>query len=156
MKPAAGPWLCRALVAGDARFLQDFLISLPENEKAFFHPHPFDSHTITVLCSQPRQDYYCGLFDGPNLVGYGMLRGWNEGFSTPSLGIAVGKTHRRQGCAQRIVYHLHEVARIRGAKLIRLTVYRHNPGAQKLFQEFGYTLAPWKEDRLIGSLSLAG
>lgn len=155
MRPVTRSWHCRALVAGDARLLQEFLTELPEEDKAFFHPHPLDPATIFALCGDPQQDYYCGLFEGPKLVGYGMLRGWNEGFAVPSLGVAVGQTHRHLGCAQQLVNHLHDVARERGAKSLRLTVYRTNPRAVNFFKNFGYVLSPWEKDRLLGSLSLS-
>lgn len=154
MRPIAKTWLCRALTAEDAGFLQKFLAGLPEEDKACFHPHPFDSETITALCRCPQQDYYCGLFEGPKMIGYGMLRGWNEGFSIPSLGVVVGQTHRRLGCAQQVVNHLHAVARTRGAKSLRLTVYRANAKAVNFFQNCGYSLTPWNDVRLLGSLSL--
>ncbi len=58
-----------------------------------------------------------------SIVAYGMLRGWDEGYETPSLGIAVHSEWQARGVGRRMMEHLHQVARVRGAKRIRLKVY---------------------------------
>lgn len=150
MRSAAGPWLCRPLVAEDAQHLEDFLKALDEGDRNFFHPHPFDPATITAVCSQPRQDYFCGGFSGNHLASYGMLRGWNEGHENPSLGLAIHPDFRGSGWAGRMLAHLHQVAAERGCQKIRLSVYLENHRAVRLFERAGYRLEPGSGPRAVG------
>ena len=55
----------------------------------FFHPHEFTEEAVNRICQHKGQDYYCLMIRFDEIVGYGMLRGWDEGYEIPSLGIAV-------------------------------------------------------------------
>ena len=87
---------------------------------------------------------------------YGMLRGWDEGFSVPSLGIYVAQELRGSGAARLMMEHLHVTARLSGAKRIRLKVYPDNLPAYKLYVSLGYQFPdpPGDEDQLVGILEV--
>lgn len=145
----------RRLDSRDAAALSDFCATLASrDEQAFFHPHPFSPKEITRICSQPGQDYFCGAFLGSAMVAYGMLRGWNEGFQHPSLGLAVRPDQRGRGWGRLMLGHLHGFARARQVSRIRLTVYRHNEEALRLFLLAGYRLASAVGPRAVAWLEL--
>jgi ribosomal protein S18 acetylase RimI-like enzyme len=83
------------------------------------------------------------------VIAYGLLRGWDEGYDTPSLGIAVSPRSQRNGIGRRLMEHLHDVARARGATRVRLKVYRENTPAVRLYEAFGYSFEA-EGDELIG------
>ncbi len=136
----------QALVAGD--------------DSQTFHPHPFRaseaSHITKGFSPQgkPTNDIFCFGFVRCEAVTYGMLRGWDEGFSEPSLGIAVHPNFRGQGLAGQMVRQLHELARLRGATSIRLKVYRSNTVAINFYKKLGYVLTEYDESQWLGRLSL--
>lgn len=141
----------RVLCPRDTHQLIDFCKSLVlRNEDLFFHPHLFDVQTLTQICSNPGRDYFCGMFRGTRLVAYGMLRGWNEGFENPSLGLAIHPLNRGQGWAPRMLEHLHAYALSREVRMIRLTVYRKNSRAMQLFEKAGYRFPVDEKPKVVG------
>jgi ribosomal protein S18 acetylase RimI-like enzyme len=133
-----------------------------------FHPHPLTADAARDVC-RPRDaargvacdEYHLAIeahdsaaAASATVVGYGMLRGWAEGFAVPSLGIAVHPAHRGRGVARRLMDHLHAVAAGRGAERVRLKVYRHNAAALRLYASLGYEFQPHSASELVGSLAL--
>lgn len=135
-----------------------FLLELDENGDAdFFHPHPFDAKTagsIAALSENGHDEYWLALSD-EDVVAYGMLRGWDEGYEVPSLGLAVSPVYRGRGFAREMMRHLHARARQRGADRIRLKVDRRNVTAQRLYESLGYRFATHSHSELIGQLDLS-
>ena len=120
-----------------------------------FKPHPFTDNGVRERVGYAGKDFYCLLVDGSEVVGYGMLRGWDEGYDVPSLGIAVLPRLQGKGRGKSIMQHLHDEARKRGAKKIRLRVRQDNQQAVNLYEQLGYDLKPDEEEGfLVGFASL--
>lgn len=131
-----------------------------------FHPHPLTPEAARAICrwrdtaaTNTADEFHLAIDgsggDGPGvIVAYGLLRGWAEGFTVPSLGIAVHPDHRGRGIARRLMHHLHDVAAGRGAERVRLKVYRHNSAALRLYESLGYEFRPHSPTELVGLLTL--
>jgi hypothetical protein len=50
---------------------------------ANLHPHPFDAEWTERICRYQGKDLYFGLLHDGAMVGYGMLRGWDDGYDVP-------------------------------------------------------------------------
>ncbi len=136
--------------------LTAFLEALNRNgDEEFFHPHAFNEAAVSEIIKRSEQgpDEYWVLRN-QEILAYGMLRGWAEGFDIPSLGVAVSPRHRGQGLARELMEHLHQRACLRGVGSVRLTVHRQNTSALSLYRKFGYTLRPKSTTELIGELLL--
>lgn len=74
------------------------------DDDRLFHPHPFTYDTVAALATPGRDDEYVVVTAGrPGpVVAYGMLRGWEEGFAVPSLGVAVDRQWRGIGLGRRL------------------------------------------------------
>jgi len=107
-------------------------------ESRQFHPHPFALAHLETLCNEHRQDLHYVLATGDTVVGYGLLRGWDEGYAVPSLGIAVHPEHRGRGHGAALMHFLHSAARVRGASRVRLRVHPGNDSAIALYRAVGY------------------
>jgi ribosomal-protein-alanine N-acetyltransferase len=119
-----------------------------------FHPHSFDAAEARRRATYAGLDeYHVALHDGV-IVAYGMLRGWDEGYVVPSLGIAVDTQWQRRGIGRQMLLFLHEIARARGASSVRLRVYQDNHAALPLYQAAGYTFTEEAPGVLIGALTL--
>jgi len=88
------------------------------------------------------------------VLGYGILRGWDEGYQIPSLGIAFLPDARGKGLGRLFMTFLHAAARLRGAKRIRLKVYPDNTVAVKLYEDMGYRYTETSEGQLVGYMDL--
>lgn len=116
-----------------------FLLKLQAADEAgWFRPHPFSEATITALCSTAVLDLYYVLVIDRQVVGYGLLRGWDEGYDIPSLGIAIDADYRGLGLGSLTMNFLHSAALLRGAKRVRLRVAADNHVAIAVYAAMGY------------------
>ena len=121
----------------------------------WFHPHPLTADAARARATYVGGDLYAVLVEGDEVLGYGMLRGWDEGYQVPSLGIAIRPEVQGQGLGRLMMEFLRAAALRRGAGSIRLRVHPDNVPAVTLYRALGYRLA--KEDRgpdLLGYLDL--
>jgi ribosomal-protein-alanine N-acetyltransferase len=119
-----------------------------------FHPHPFTYEEAQRLSTYVGKDLYYVLMNDEQVLAYGMLRGWDEGYAVPSLGIAVHPMQRAKGYGTLMMHFLHSAARARGAERIRLKVYPGNQHAVALYKHMGYVFEDKTSNELIGYCSL--
>ena len=117
-----------------------------------FNPHPATENIINELATHSGLDLYYLLIERDKILGYGLLRGWDEGFEVPSLGIAIHPSTGGRGLGESLMLFLHSEARKRGSKKIRLRVRVKNRVAIKLYRKMGYILKNEgsKDEYLIG------
>jgi len=94
------------------------------------------------------------MLQNNDVVGYGMLRGWDEGYAIPSLGIALDPSIRGRGYSRLLMNFLHETAKTRGATRVRLKVDSQNRPGIELYRSLGYIFEPQSSAELIGFLDL--
>ncbi|WP_169054769.1 GNAT family N-acetyltransferase [Azospirillum sp. TSA2s] len=137
---------------GHERALGRFFADILETgDDRLFHPHPFTDDEARKICGEPGRDlYYAVMLDRDEILAYGMLRGWNEGFAVPSLGILVSAAWRGHGLGRLLMGQLHMAARLRNAPRVRLKVYRSNLAAQALYRTCGYRFTEEDDINLIG------
>lgn len=124
-------------------------------DEAFFSPHGSDEGSIRELIGSTRRDLYYLVVEGERVLAYGLLRGWDEGFAVPSLGIAVHPAAKGVGLGRLLMDFLHLAAARRGADKIRLRVHRDNVKAIALYRSLGYDLGQDAEpDYLLGFKAL--
>lgn len=120
----------------------------------FFHPHEFTVSEAYRICNLAGQDHYLALRVDEQFLAYGMLRGWDEGFATPTLGIYVSPALRGTGAARVMMEFMHLDARLAGASRIRLKVYSSNVPAHRLYISLGYEFADAEGEQLVGVVNL--
>lgn len=135
--------------------LGQLLTALDENrDEIWFLPHPLTvEHARVISQRQGRDLYYLAWVKG-EAIGYGMLRGWDQGFEVPSLGIAIHPGARGKGLGRRFMEFLHAAARERGATLVRLRVHDGNARAMGLYRTLGYRFVEKEGDQWICYLDL--
>jgi len=111
----------------------------------FFLPHPFTKEAVERILLTARKDLYYVLAEGTEVLGYGMLRGWDEGYAIPSLGVAIHPRFRGKGFGRVFMYFLGAAAKCRGASRIRLRVKVQNTAAAKLYESLGYEFCPERD-----------
>lgn len=116
-----------------------------EIDRMYFRPHAFSAAVARRIARYHGHDAYALLFVDGRPMAYGMLRGFGEGYPTPSLGIAVRTSVHGRGLGRLMMGHLHEEARRRGARRVRLRVHPDNVVARHLYESLGYAYAG--EDR---------
>ncbi len=123
-------------------------------EIPYFSPHPFTREMAQYIARHKGKDLYYLLVDDLEILGYGMLRGWDEGYRIPSLGIFIHPNVRKSGFGQLMMHFLHAVAKYKGSPKVRLTVHPENRDAVRLYKKFGYHFTEEYEGRKVGFLNL--
>ena len=143
---------CRVLKPEDSTALGRFFTKVVGNaDDKLFHPHGFGYVDADNICNHQGKDLYYGVFSGDDILGYGMLRGWSDGYDVPSLGIVISWKVRGLGLGKMFMSFLHSAERNRGAKSIRLTVLKENVVAKSLYESLGYTFSE-SGDSFVGEL----
>ena len=136
--------------------LANFFLDLKESgDEAHFHPHPLNEEEARRLAGYCGKDLYYVIVDRDRVLGYGMLRGWDEGYKVPSLGIAIHPLVRGKGLGKLLVEFLHAAARWKGAEKIRLKVYPDNMHAVRLYEKLGYIFQDKDSEQLVGFIDLS-
>lgn len=152
---SAEPLECRKLTPEWKGPLVAFLSALDElNDAKYFCPHPFNDETIEGIIRNTRRDLYYVLTAKGEILGYGMLRGWDEGYDIPSLGLAIHPKVRGTGLGRLLMEFLSAAAKQRGATKIMLRVNVGNARAQKLYKSLGYEFEEEENGYFIGLLDL--
>jgi ribosomal protein S18 acetylase RimI-like enzyme len=144
--------VCAELERGLAHF---FAAMVGEGADRWFHPHPFTADYASHLAAYKGRDLYYVAAQRDTVLAYGMLRGWDEGYSVPSLGIAVLGCARGTGLARTFMQFLHTAARYHGATRIRLKVYPENVAARRLYETLGYRFEAGTDHQLLGFYDFA-
>jgi ribosomal protein S18 acetylase RimI-like enzyme len=158
MEPRTPDFVIRPIRATDAALLGDFFAAVAADAEAvrFFHPHPLTPEYAAWVCggaTQRRDRYYLALYQG-RAVAYAMLRGWDEGYATPSWGGCVHPALRGAGLGHALLAHAVAEGRAAGATQLRLTVYKANARAVHLYRKFGFVFRDGDGRSVVGSLDL--
>ena len=141
----------RVVGPGDEAALADMFAQV---DTTFFRPHRFTRGKAVDIAHRRGRDLFALLIDGDVPVAYGMLRGWDEGYAIPSLGIAVRNGLHGRGIGRRMMRELHRAAAERGATSVRLRVHPDNLRARRLYEGLGYAYAGEERGELVMLLAL--
>lgn len=103
-----------------------------------FDPFPLTVESAHWIACQPHQDKYYLAISGGIMVGFSMLRGWEEGYSVPSFGMFVDYGHQGRGFGNAILDLTIQEAKNLNCRQIRLSVFSNNPIALKMYLSRGF------------------
>lgn len=120
-----------------------------------FSPHPFDRDNAVRVCSYKGDDLYFGLLrNRVEMIGYFMLRGWDEGYEIPAIGLCVLDAYQGIGLGRLIMNHLEAHAQLNGASKVMLKVTKQNKTAINLYESQGFDFTEHDDKYLIGYKAL--
>lgn len=135
--------------------LAEFFRDLAQTgDDEYFHPHPLTPDEAKKRAQYSGDDLYYVIMENEKVLGYAMLRGWDEGYEIPSLGIAMHPSVRGLGLGELLIRFLHAAARRRGCDKIRIRVYKQNAHALALYKKLGYCFESKQAGQLVGYLTL--
>jgi len=130
----------------DDQVLADLLDRI---DSTYFRPHPMTPDEAHRIATRDGRDLYLLGYADEEAVAYGMLRGWDEGYPTPSLGVAVRTDRTRLGYGRAMMLALHAAARSNGSDRVRLRVNPANVAALSLYRSLGYRPAAFERGELV-------
>jgi ribosomal protein S18 acetylase RimI-like enzyme len=104
-----------------------------------FDPFELTAERALLIAGQRSADRYYLAWLADELVGMSMLRGYDEGYAIPSLGILVDAVCHGRGIGRELSAWTLAAARAGGAPGVRLSVYGDNPAALELYRSLGFT-----------------
>ncbi len=84
----------RSLNESDAPALSALLTRQSIGYRRYFTPFAFDEATVVGVLTRAREDVFGGFYRGGELIGFFMLRGWDEGYDVPALGVLIDEKYR--------------------------------------------------------------
>lgn len=144
-------YICERVNESHISLLTGFFSAMKKNkDELYFHPHPFTRQQAEWIAYEADKDLYFIAHNTHIVFAYGMLRGWNEGYEIPSLGIAVHPDYRGCGYGKIMMNYLHKAAKEEGAPKIRLKVEKDNTIAAELYRSLGYEFTGEEDSQLVG------
>jgi ribosomal-protein-alanine N-acetyltransferase len=147
-----------ALGPSDRHELASFfaILACDADTARFFRPHPLTEVYANLLCAgvaRRRDRYFLARREG-QVVGYSMLRGWDDGYVVPSFGVGIRPEARGSGLGHLLFEHAVSECLRAGAPAMRLTVYKANERAVHIYRKSGMTFQEKNADEWIGVLDL--
>ncbi len=130
--------IIRPLGEDDAGDLSAMLLSQPADYARFFYPFGFDRAAVAAVLAGRGRDVFTGLYWGGRMVGFFMLRGWNEGYEVPAFGIIIDENYRGQGLEIVCLDAAKAICRLRGAERIMLKMHPENISAKGVARKIGF------------------
>lgn len=121
-----------------------------QDVEKFFHPHPLTAEEAQKRAAYRGLDYYCVIVQDAAIVGYGMLRGWDEGYEIPSIGVVVDPSVQGRGYGRSLMNFLRATARQRGVNRLRATVNPDNIKMVAHCRSQGYVFQGLENGKLVG------
>jgi RimJ/RimL family protein N-acetyltransferase len=121
-----------------ARALSKLLIAADKNYSQHFVPFSFDENSIKKILKRAKNDKYFGVFISNELVGFYMLRGFDEGYNIPSFGIWIAEQYSGLGLSKLTLQHAISYCKVNGIKKIMLKVHPDNFVAKKTYENYGF------------------
>lgn len=135
----------RPLAVDDAPALSSLLQSQTAGYARFFSPFGFDVKTITDVLATQRQDVLMGLFWQEQMVGFFMLRGWDNGYDVPAFGILIDEKYKGYGLEMLSLETAKIICRLRGALRMMIKMHPDNISAKGVARKTGFVLSGVEE-----------
>ncbi len=118
--------------------LANLLIGSEKKYSQYFIPFSFDLETISEVLSKAIKDQIYGIYVEDNLVGFYMLRGFDEGYSVPSYGVWISKKYSNKGLSTFTLQHAISFCKLNSIRKIMLKVHPDNITAKHIYEKYGF------------------
>ncbi|NDJ76064.1 MAG: GNAT family N-acetyltransferase [Chloroflexi bacterium] len=107
---------------------------------AHFQPFPLTEESARFICHEEKKDRYYLAFDGEQLIGLSMLRGWDEGYDIPAYGLIIDYRLHTKGFGTVVVNHAFAEARSLGSPGVRITTHATNDAVNHFCRKHGFEM----------------
>ncbi|HZH32537.1 MAG TPA: GNAT family N-acetyltransferase [Pyrinomonadaceae bacterium] len=128
----------RPLRVEDASALSEWLRAQPPAYARFFHPFGYDEPAIADALARQGRDVFMGLFWREGIVGFFMLRGWNEGYEVPAFGILIDEQYRGHGLEMAALDTAKVICRLRNVSRLMIKMHPDNISAKGVARKTGF------------------
>lgn len=106
--------------------------------KDTFTAFPLNDDSAATITDQVHKDKYYLLLSGQTIVGFSMLRGFDEGYTIPSFGIMIDYRYHNMGLGKHLLAITVNLAKELGCLKVRLSVFDSNHAGRKIYEDIGF------------------
>jgi len=119
-----------------------------------YFPHSFDPDKR--LENRNWRDEHWFIMQWNRIIGYGMVRGWNDKWNEKVVGLCIHPDERNRGWGRFLLCWLERLAKNRRLESLRIHVSDKNLQAYSLYKKMGYIFDGTKTEKgdLIGRKAL--
>jgi len=128
----------KELQSDQASTLSVLILNTPKDHTKYFTPFSFEEDSIKKIIDNAVSDKYFGIFINDELVGFYMLRGFDEGFEVPSYGVWISDKLSGLGLSKLTLQHAITFCKINSIRKIMLKVHPENIIAKSIYEAFGF------------------
>ena len=128
----------KELQSDQASTLSALILNTPKDHTKYFTPFSFEEDSIKKIINNAVNDKYFGIFINDELVGFYILRGFDEGFEVPSYGVWISDKFSGLGLSKLTLQHAITFCKVNGFKKIMLKVHPENIIAKNIYETFGF------------------
>lgn len=132
--------IIRQLNADDGQHLAA-LLDNNENYGQYFSPFTADCDQLEKRLSDAVEDRYWGIWFLNKLVGFFMLRGFDEGYSKPSFGVFISEKYSNKGLSKTALDYALSWCQLNNVSAIMLKVDPENIHAKHSYEKAGFSPA---------------
>lgn len=133
------PIAINRLMPADAIGLYEMFNAASPDYSRYFTPFDLSLPTIQTVLEKAKQDHFYGIRAGTALVGFFMLRGFDEGYKIPGFGVWISESCQGLGLSTLAIHFCCAVCRLNGVSELMLKVYPDNIKARHLYEKLGFT-----------------
>ena len=134
-----------------AKDVLDLFLRTKKEYSKYFIPFEFNLNIIESFLRNAKKDLFFGLFVDKKMIGFYMLRGFDEGFKVPSYGVFIDENYSGKGLGQLTLFHAISQCKILNVKKLLLKVHPDNLSAKHIYEKNGFIIegVDPKNDNLI-------
>ena len=106
--------------------------------RQYFLAFDAGAHDLAAMLARARRDRYWGIRAEGRLVGFLMLRGLDEGYTTPAFGVYIGRSHSGKGLGSLALDFAIAWCRLQGHAELMLSVHPSHAAAIHMYQSAGF------------------
>lgn len=125
------------LTSDSASILSKKLLEESKDYIGHFIPFDFSESSVKKILSEKKSYKYFGLFSKSDLIGFYMLRGFDEGYEIPAYGVWISSKYENKGLTTLTLYHAFAYCKINNIKTLMLKVHPDNTTAKNLYEKHG-------------------
>ena len=128
------------LLPADASPLSGLLTADNHVYQQYFIPFPTDIKSLEKKLESIREDRYWGMWFESKLVGFFMMRGFDEGYQRPSFGVYISSVYSGKGLSGLALDYCMSWCRVNKIETMILKVHPDNRYARQAYEKAGFTV----------------
>jgi len=128
------------LSPGDASALSRLLMDDSDDYRKYFIPFATDIESLEDRLESVCEDRYWGVWFEATLVGFFMMRGFDEGYQRPSFGVYIAQVYSGRGLSRLALDYCMSWCRMNHIGAMMLKVHPDNRYARQTYENAGFTV----------------